>query len=139
MEGNLPIPAGSTVQAGYDFTMPGKHPDAQVTFMNGSVTVQVNCPQDKNIHPLTISLPTQTYDDPLNSSAWFPSGQKSSPSVYQGSTISNVCGTQTGHAAKETTFTAEVCSTDGVNKVHVRFHYSDNSAGAWSGTASLIP
>jgi len=128
MEGNLKIPAGSTVEAGYDFTMPGSHPDAQVTFTNGSVTLQVKC-QDNSVHPLAISLPTQTYDDGINSSAWLPSGDQNSPLVYQGSAVSNVCGTQTGNAPQGATFTAQVCSFDGANKVNVRFHYSDNSAG----------
>jgi sugar lactone lactonase YvrE len=138
MEGNLPIPAGSTVQAGYDFTMPGSHPDAHVTFTNASVTVQVICPNN-TVYPLTIAMPTQTYDDPANSSAWLPSGDHSSPLVYQGSAVSNVCGTQTGHAPQGATLTAKVCSDDAVNKVNLQFHYSDNSAGKWSATASVIP
>ena len=138
MEGNLPIAANSTVQAGYDFTMPGNHPDAHVTFTNGSVTVQVICP-DNSVHPLTISLPTQTIDDPLNSGAWFLSGDQKSSLVYQGSTVSSLCGSQSGYAPKGATFTAQVCSDDAVNKVNVRFHYSDNSAGGWSGTKSITP
>jgi hypothetical protein len=138
MEGNLPIAAGSTVEAGYDFTMPGSHPDAHVTVTNGTVTVQVTCP-DNSVHPLTIALPTQTYDDSVNSSAWLPSGDQNSPLVYQGSAVSSVCGTETGHASQGATFTAEVCSDDAINKVNVRFHYSDDSAGGWSGTKSVIP
>jgi len=138
MEGKLAIAAGNTVQGGYDFTMPTNHPDAHVTFTNGSVTVQVTCP-DNSVHPLTISLPMQTYDDPLNSSAWFPSSDSDSPLVYQGSTISNVCGTQTGYATQGATFTAQVCSDDAVDKVNVRFHYRDNSKGAWSGKQSVTP
>ena len=138
MEGNLPIPAGSTVQAGYDFTMPGIHPDAHVTFTNASVTVHVTCP-NKAVYPLTIALPTQTYDDPVNSNAWFPSDDHRSPSVYQGSAVSNVCGTQNGRAPQGATFTAKVCSDDAVNKVNFRFHYSDNSGGGWSSTADVIP
>ena len=138
MEGNLAIAPGSTVQAGYDFTMPGSHPDAHVTFTSGTVTVQVTCP-DNSVQQLTINLPTQTYDDPQDSSAWLPSGDQSSSLVNQGSTISTVCGTQTGHAPKGATFTAQVCSDDAVNKVNVRFHYSDNSSGGWSGTKSVTP
>ena len=138
MEGNLPIVAGSTVQAGYDFTMTGSHPEAHVTFTNASVTVNVTCP-DNSVHPLTISLPTQTYHDPLNSNAWLPSDDQNSSSVYQGSTISNVCGTQTGHAPQGATFTERVCSDDAVDKVNVRFHYRDNSAGGWSETKSVVP
>jgi len=138
LEGNLAVAAGSTVQAGYDFTMPGSHPEANVTVSSGTVTLQVICP-DNSVHPLTINLPTGNYDDPVNSSAWLPSGDQSSSSVYQGSAVSNVCGTQTGHAPKGATFSAEVCSNDAVNKVNFRFHYSDNSAGGWSGTKSVTP
>ena len=133
MEGNLAVAAGSKVQGGYEFTMPGSHHDAHVTFTNGSVTVYVTCP-DNSVHPLTISLPTQTYDDPANSSAWLPPG-----SQYQGLAVSNACGNQTGHAPKGATFSASVCSNDSVNKVNLKFHYSDQSAGGWSGTASVIP
>ena len=119
MEGNLPIAAGSTDAGGYDFTMPGSHVSANVTFDNASVTVKVTC-SDNSLHALTISLPTQTYNDPLNSSAWLPSGDQKSPLVYQGSSVSSVCGAQTGHAPQGATFTAQVCSDDAVNKVNLR-------------------
>ena len=138
MEGNLAIAAGDTVDGGYDFTMPGNHPDAQVTFNNASVTVQVTCP-DSSVHALTIPLTTQTYDDPVNSSAFIPTSNTSSSLGYQGSAVSNACGTLTGHAPLGATFTAQVCSTDGVDPVHVRFHYRDNSTGGWSATKSVIP
>ncbi len=60
--------------------------------------------------------------------------------VSQGSAVSNVCGTQkTAHAPQGATFSAQVCTSDAVDKVNLRFHYSDDSAGGWSGTASVIP
>ncbi len=141
MEGNLPIAASSTVKAGYDFIIPGGDA-AYETFTDAGVTLNVICPGNSD-RTLTIALPTQTYDDVggvgRGPATWLPSASQSSSLVYQGSTVSNVCGTQTGHASQGATFTAEVCSTDSVDPVAIRFHYSDNTSGSWSGTASVTP
>src|SRR5260370_15286285 len=65
MGGNLPIAAGSTVQAGYDFTIPRDHPGAHLAFTNANLAVSVTCPHN-NGHPPTIRLPTQTLYYPPN-------------------------------------------------------------------------
>jgi hypothetical protein len=70
-----------------------------------------------------------------------PSGDQSSPLVYQGSVMvpSSLCGGQAGHAQAGATFTAQFHSTDTTDPLDVRFHYADNTAGSWSGTARTTP
>ena len=137
MEGNLPIASGDTVDGGYDFSMPGTHPDTQITFLNASVTVQVVCP-DSSLHDLVITLPTQTYVYPSGNAGFTPTGDESLAIGYQGSAVSNVCGSQTGHAPTGATFVAQVCSTN-TSKINIRFHYRDNTSGSWSSTLGVTP
>jgi hypothetical protein len=139
MEGNLPINPGDTISAGYDFTLPGTHPADTISATSGSVLLTVNCP-DSSTQPLSIALPSQSYDVPANNSQWFPSGDQKSSLVYQGSVTAptNLCGGQQGHAPKGATFTENFGATTS-NKFNVRFHYSDNSAGGWSGTNTVQP
>ncbi|HWC34048.1 MAG TPA: hypothetical protein VG650_04380 [Mycobacteriales bacterium] len=140
MEGNLPVHPGDTLRAGYDFTMPGSHPAATVTVSNAQVSLTVKC-QNGSTVPVTIALPTQSYQDPANSSGWYPSGDQQSSLVYQGSATmpANLCGAQTGHAPAGATFSALFHSTDTTDSLHVRFHYADNTSGSWSGTAHMTP
>jgi hypothetical protein len=140
MEGNLPVHPGDTLRAGYDFTIPGTHPAATVRVFDASVSLTVDCPGGSTV-PVTIPLPAQFYTIPANSPDWFPSGDQQSPLVYQGSVTvpTTLCAGQTGHAPQGATFTAKFQSTDPQNRINVRFHYADNTAGSWSGTASTTP
>jgi hypothetical protein len=139
MEGNLPINPGDTVKAGYDFTIPGSHPADTITAITGNVTLPVSCP-DGSVQTLTITLPNQSYAVPQNDSSWFPSGDQKSSLVYQGSVTAPVtlCGGLQGHAPKGATFTMKF-GASASSKFNVRFHYSDNSAGGWSGTLGVQP
>jgi len=132
----LPVKPGDTIKAGYDFTVPGSHATDTVTFANGRVTLSIQCPNN-SVFPVTIVIPDQTITDPAGSSNWFPSGNQSSPLVYQGSftTPATMCGGQTGHAPQGATFSANITGST-KDSVHVRFHYSDNTSGSWSGTPS---
>jgi hypothetical protein len=137
MEGNLPVNPGDTIKAGFDFTVPGSHAADTVTFSNVSVTLPVQCPNGST-DTLTIPIPNQTITDPANDGGdWFPSGDQNSPLVYQGSITapSNLCGGEQGHAPQGATFTASLAASTN-DSVHVRFHYSDNTSGSWSGTNS---
>jgi hypothetical protein len=134
MEGNLPVNPGDTVKAGFDFTVPGSHPADTVTLSNVSVTLPVKCPNGTT-DTLTIPIPNQTITVPANNSNWFPSGDQNSPLVYQGSITAPaaLCGGEQGHAPQGATFTASLAAST-KDSVHVRFHYSDNPSGSWSGT-----
>ena len=135
MEGNLPIHPGDTIKAGFDFTIPGNHAADTVTFSNVMVTLSIKCPSGPPV-PVTITMPNQMFTDLAGNTNWLPSGNQSSPLVYQGSftTPSTLCGGQTGHAPAGATFSANVDGTT-TSSIHVRFHYADNTSGSWSGTA----
>src|SRR4029077_10537129 len=142
MEGNLQIHAGDTIRAGYDFTMPGAHAAAQVTVDNASITMAVTCSNGTTPPPITFSLPVQTYSDPAGSPSWYPSGDQSSAAVYQGSVVApNLCLGGVMSDARGATLNATIFSTDTTDKVNVRFHYKDNTAGSWSvvATAPVTP
>jgi len=140
MEGNLPVHPNDTLRAGYDFTIPGAHPAATVTVSSATVSLTVQC-ADKSTVPLSITFPTYTVSVPAGNSNWFPSGDQSSALVYQSSTSvpSSICGGAGGHAPQGATFSAQFSSTDTKDPINVRFHYADNTAGSWSGTAHVVP
>ena len=140
MEGNLQIHPGDTIKAGYDFTMPGAHAPAQVTVDNASITMGVTCGNGTAPPPITFALPVQTYSDPAGSPSWYPSGDQASAAVYQGSlTAPDLCAGGIMADAQGATFQATVFSTDTSDRVNVRFHYSDNTAGSWSATITASP
>src|SRR5438552_2908988 len=140
MEGNLQIHPGDTIKAGYDFTMPGSHPAATVTVQNASVKVLIKCSSGTAVGPIAIPLPAQAYGDPASSPNWYPSGDQSSSLVYQDTVAApNLCAGGAMSAASGALFQASVISTDIVDPVNVRFHYSDNTSGSWSGTVTTTP
>jgi len=141
MEGDLRIAPGSTLLVGYDFTIPGDHSEATVSFLAGSVSFQATCVTGPGQGTIVVALPDASYTDPQDSSAWSPSGDQHSASVYQGTTsVPDLCNGGLVRLQKGGTFTAAVASTDTGEKVNVRWHYSANgSSGSWSGTRSVLP
>ncbi len=141
MEGDLKVAAGSVLFVGYDFTIPGNHPTATVTFLGGSVAFQATCTSGPGQGTIVVALADASYTDPQNSSDWYPSGDQHSASVYQGMTsIPDLCNGGLVRLQKGGTFTATVASTETSNKVNVRWHYSANgSSGSWSGTRGVLP
>jgi len=140
MGGNMKLAPGDVLKAGYSFTIPGKHPEATVRFLNGSVAFQATCASGSGQIPIVISLPDASHTVAESSSAWYPSGDQHNDSVYQGSTtVPDVCAGGLVGFRLGGTFTAGVTG-DVSNKVNVRWHYSANgSSGSWSGTGSVIP
>ena len=136
MEGDLKIHPGDVLRAGFEFTMPGGHPATTAVFTSGYVALQVTCPNSSS-PPLTIPLHDQTVVDPEDSTAWYPSGDQSSPLVYQGTLIApDLCAGAVMDDARGALFTTAFAATDTVDRFSFRFHYSDNStSGGWSGTA----
>ena len=144
----IDINAGATVLAGYALSMPDGHPAATVSLAGGNVQADVSCP-DGSSYTLTIPLPDQTYSIPANDDSWLPSPNQKSPLVYQGSATASVCS---GGVAKGAYFSGLGVSagvgnppaapgfstTDKVNPLNVRFHFtgaSENGAGgSWSPT-----
>jgi RHS repeat-associated protein len=139
MEGNLQIHPGDALRAGFDFTMPGSHPAATASFYNGSIALLVTCANGAT-PALAINLAAQTLADPAGSPSWYPSGDQSSSLVFQGTlTAPDLCGGGVMNDANGATFTTTFFSTDTIDKVNFRFHYSDNTAGSWSATVQGTP
>jgi hypothetical protein len=141
MEGDLKVMPGTVLLAGYDFTIPGKHPDVIVSFVEASVTFQATCVSGSGGGTIFVALPDASYPDAEDSSAWYPSGDQHSPAVYQGTAlVPDICAGGKVRLQAGGTFTATALSTDPSYKVNVRWHYSANgTSGSWSGTKSVIP
>jgi len=137
-DSHLVIEPGKRVIAGYNFKIPGSHPTTDLILLNGTVTVHVTCP-DSTIQNVVIPLQLQSYTDPLNSSAWYPTAVQSDPVGFQGSAQvpSTLCGGQSGVATTGATFSGNFSSIPAGQCPNVRFHYQMEPIGAganWSNT-----
>jgi hypothetical protein len=109
MEGNLIVNPGDVLNVGYDFTMPGSHPATTLGFFNTTVTFQAVCASGSGGGTFAVSVPALQYTDPLDSSAWYPSGNQPDPSVYQGSiTVPDLCAGRSISLQHGGTFTTTV-------------------------------
>jgi hypothetical protein len=89
---HLKVDAGQTVQAAYQLMIPGSHPDATATLVNGDVQADVLC---GNGSSYTLAIPltaNQTYTIPANSNTWV-----SGSGAPQGTATASVCGAGPGH------------------------------------------
>ncbi len=141
MEGNLIVSPGTTLLAGYDFTIPGSHPATKVEFVAPSVTFVVQCVSGAGGGTFTVDMPSASYSDPAGSPDWLPSGDQHSTLVYEGSvSVPDLCGGGLESLNKGGTFQTTVEADQAQSSVHVRWHYSANgTSGSWSGTASVNP
>jgi parallel beta-helix repeat protein len=135
MEGNLRVAPGSLLRAGYDFSMPGAHAGATLSFVGGQVSFNVTCADGSAAGSIVVPLADTSYSDPAGSSARLPAnpayeGQIAVPDLCNGGLVSLKAGG---------TFTTGIVSSDTNDKVNVRWHYSDGSAGGWSATQSVVP
>jgi hypothetical protein len=92
MEGDLKVNPGATIKAGYDFTLPGNRKPFAVAFTKGQILFAVRCVSGKAPSEPTfaIALPDQGYS--VANASWYPSGNQSSPLVYQGEVAApNLC------------------------------------------------
>jgi hypothetical protein len=113
MEGDLKLAPGTTLKVGYDLTVPGLSSPVNVTVTNPKVTfTNVHCASGATPtqSSFTVTMPNATYN--VTTTAWYPSGDQSSPLVYQGSIlVPNLCPGGTDHRVrldKGGTFTASV-------------------------------
>jgi hypothetical protein len=110
MEGNLHLAPGATLKAGYDFTIPGDNNTVNATFTSPEVTFDVTCVSGATPTMSTVTVPmaTTTYTS-TNGGDWYPSGDQSSPLVYQGSiSVPNLCGGGLVSFQQGGTFTASI-------------------------------
>ena len=109
MEGDLKVSPGTTLKVGYDFTVPGNSASFSVTVSNPQVVFVVACVSGAtpSASTFTVAMPTQSYG--VTNSQWYPSGDQSSPLVYQGSTaVPDLCGGGQLRLNQGGTFTATV-------------------------------
>jgi probable HAF family extracellular repeat protein len=142
MNGDMKVAQGSTLSAGYDFTMPGTHPSATVGFLGAQVTFQATCASGTpGSMTITVNIPDQSYVDPPSSPAWYPSSNQNSSLTYQGSaTVPSFCDAGALVRFQQGgTFSTHVTSTDISDKVNIRWHYMDGTGGGWSGMYSITP
>lgn len=129
-EGSIRIANGDYVAAGYQFTIPGSHPETTVLLAEAKVAITGPC-SNGGTDTLTIPLAPGPFSDPLNSSAWYPSGPlgQDDPATYEGSVTAVVCsGIGTLNASAGAGFSALVEASQTAAPVHVRFHYRDPNA-----------
>ena len=141
MEGDLKLAPGTTLRVGYDFTVPGKHPEVNVSFESPQVTFTATCVSGVGGGTFVVTMPSATYNDPESSSSWYPSGDQHSDAVYQGElAVPDLCGGGLVRLSRGGTFTTTVTSDVTVKGVNVRWHYSANgTSGSWSGTKGVVP
>jgi DNA-directed RNA polymerase specialized sigma24 family protein len=93
MDGNLRATPGTTLQAGYDLTVPGNSKSLTMTVSAAHVTFAVSCVSGSAPSAPTISVALQAQTYQITSAQWYPSGDQSSPLVYQGSVaVPALCG-----------------------------------------------
>jgi len=142
MEGDLEVPQGSTLVAGFDLTMPGGHPSATVSFLSPAVSFAATCASGTaGSATIEITIPDTSYVVDAGSSDWYPSGDQHDASTYQGSAVvptfcdpGALVRLQFGG-----TFSTWITSTDTQDALHVRWHYSGGGAGGWSATYNVTP
>jgi hypothetical protein len=144
MDKNLVVSPGTTLEAGYDFTMPGGHPAAKVSFPHAQVSFNATCASGQGGGLVTIKMSSGSYIDPLNNAGWFPSADQSSLASYEGAVqVPNLCNGAQVSLQQGGTFAATLESSDATNHVNVRWHYGTSGAsgvaGNWSPTLSFIP
>ena len=91
--GNLQVTPGTTLQAGYDLSVPGNKNSLTMTVSAASVTFAVSCVSKAAPVAAALTVPLQTGTYQITSDQWFPSGDQTSPLVYQGSvSVPALCG-----------------------------------------------
>jgi len=107
MEGHLQVAAGTTLKAGYDFTLPGNHNSLTMTVSAAQLTFAVSCVSGAtpSASTFTVTMSAQVYQ--VTNDQWYPSSDQSSPLVYQGSvTVPDLCSGGALDLAKGGTFSA---------------------------------
>src|SRR5436190_2233215 len=69
MEGDLKVSPGAILMTGYDFTIPGSHPEVTVQLVNPTVVFQAQCVSGGDAGPIVVLLASDPITIPENSSA----------------------------------------------------------------------
>ena len=75
--GKVKLGPATTVRVGYDFSLPGKHPAAQVRFVQPQVELAVTCVSNGAASSLVVPMADDAQTVPANDTDWLPSGDRS--------------------------------------------------------------
>jgi hypothetical protein len=128
MEGALTtILPGDWISGGYDFTIPGSHPQSTVTVTNPTVTLPVYCPQGGGPGGnIVINMPSATYTVGANNNSWIPTGDQNSVLSWEGAVQApNLCGGLPMANKSGAIFNSGTTTQGGAN---FRFKYRDPHA-----------
>lgn len=93
MVGALHIAPGTTLKAGYDFTVPGNNATQTLSAVHPQVVFTVACVDHSTPTQPTIAITMPSGHYTFTGSAWIPSGDQNSTLTYQGSiTVPDLCG-----------------------------------------------
>jgi hypothetical protein len=96
-----------SLKAGYDFTLPGNHNSLTLTVSAAQVTFAVRCASRATPSASTFTVTMQAQSYAVTNDQWYPSGDQSSPLVYQGSaSVPDLCGGGALNLVKGGTFSA---------------------------------
>ncbi|MHB8695736.1 MAG: LamG-like jellyroll fold domain-containing protein [Solirubrobacteraceae bacterium] len=107
MDGTLQVAPGTTIAAGYDFTLAGNTKPFTVSFGSGKVSFAVRCVSGSapSQSVFAITLPNKSYS--VTDSNWHPSGSHTSPLTFQSSIAApNLCAGGNLSLAQGGTFSA---------------------------------
>jgi hypothetical protein len=131
--GNLKAMPGDTIDVGYDFTIPGRHPAVTLRFAGASVSLTITCDSGSGGGTIDVPISDRTYDVAKDANGWIPADD------LQGSaTLPDLCNggrMRVGSA----TFVSGILSSTPV-RLNYRWHYGVNGkAGGWSATYTVTP
>ncbi len=138
MEGSLTnIRPGDWISGGYDFTIPGSHPQRTVTVTNATVTLPVYCPQGGGAGGnIVINLPNATYTDSANNNNWSPTGDQNSVLSWEGAVQApDLCGGKPMANQSGAIYNATTNTQGGAN---FRFKYRDPNAKGGTTAMSIV-
>ncbi len=140
---NLQLRPGDELEGGYAFTIPGSHSATSIEMVSSEVTLPVSCTQNGSVAGyVNVPLAGGPYNVPMNSTAWFPTGDQSASASYQGSAqVPDLCNGATMYAVTAS-LSGEMLATGTPSQSNFKFHVADlyqSGGGAWSGTQSVVP
>src|SRR5438876_2496318 len=140
MEGDLRVAPGTSLAGGYDLSMPGHHAAATVSVLQAQVQFSATCASGSGGGVFMVPMGDQSYVIPASSTSWYPSDHSNDPATFQGSgAVPDLCNGGLVRLRLGGVFEAGIGSTDTVDRVNVRWHYSTTGQGNWSTIQAVVP
>ena len=145
--GDVRISPNDKLAVGFSLSLGDTHDVATIVTGAGLVSLNVTCGDNKTLVPLSLAVPSQTFNVESTSNRWYPGDDDADPLTWQGSLTvpSNLCAGIPGRAIAHggAGFTSSLKS-DTVQQVRVRFHYKNGTqgdGGGWSNarTFTTVP